>query len=59
VSQLDAPVRLLRDVRVVGHHQNGVAGAVQFPEEGEHYFFICFVQVTRGLIGQDQFGLID
>ena len=59
VSQLDFAIRLLRDFRIVCHHQDRVAGAVQLAEQRNHDFLIRFVQVARRLIGKNHFRLID
>ena len=56
VSQLDAPIGLLRDVRVVRNHQNRVPRAVQLAEKPDDDLFIRFVQIACGLIRQDHFG---
>ncbi len=59
VSQLDAAVRLARDVRVVRNHKNGVAGVVQFAENLDHDGFVGLIEISRGLVGENQLRLID
>ena len=59
MDEFDAAVGLLGDVGVVGDHENGVAGAVKFAEQSDNDFFVGFVEVAGGLVGQDEFGLID
>jgi len=59
VDEFDAAVGLLGDIGVVGNHENGMAGAVEFAEEADDDFFVGFVEITGGLVGQDELGLID
>ena len=59
VNELDAPVGLLRDVRIVGDHEDVVAGAVQFAEKTDDDFLVGFVEITGGLVSEDELGLID
>jgi len=59
VHKLDAAVGLLGDVRVVGDHENRVAGTVEFAEEADDDFLVGFIEVARGLVGKNEFRLID
>ena len=59
VSEFDAAVSLTRDVRVVRHHQDGVSGVVQFAENLDDDGFVGFVEIAGGLVGQNDFWLID
>ena len=59
VHQLNAPVGLLRDIRVVRHHQNRVPSAVQLSEQPDYDLFIRLVQIACWLICQDQLRLVD
>src|SRR5258708_3696347 len=59
VSKLDAAVSLTRDVRVVRHHQDGVAGVVQFAENLDDHGFVGFVEIAGGLVGENDLRLID
>src|SRR6266852_1570390 len=59
VSQLDAAVSLARDVRVVCHHQDRVAGIVQFAENLDDDCFVGFVEVAGGLVGKNNLRLVD
>ncbi len=59
VSKLDAAVGLARDVRVVRHHQDGVAGVVQFAENLEDHCFVGLVEISGGLVGENDLRLID
>jgi hypothetical protein len=59
VGELNAPIGLPRDVRVVRDHQNRVACVVQLTKDFQNDFFIRFIEVARGLVGQDDFRLID
>src|SRR6266404_4582922 len=59
MRQLDAAVRLACDVRVVRYHQDGVAGVVQFAENLDDDVFVGFVEISRGLVGENYFRLID
>src|SRR5438309_9218528 len=58
VSQLDAPVSLSRDVRIVRHHQDGVASVVQLAENLEDDCFVGLVKISGGLVGENDFRLI-
>src|SRR5579864_3346237 len=53
VRQLDPPVRLAGDVRVVRNHQDSVAAAVQLAENFQHNGLVGFVEITGRLIGQN------
>ena len=59
VDEFDAAIRLLRDVRVVGDHEDGVASAVEFAEEADDDFFVGLIEIAGGLVGKDELGLID
>src|SRR6266849_9149895 len=59
VSQLDAAVGLARNVRVVRHHQDGVASVVQFTEYLDDDGFVGLVEVSGRLVGKNDFRLID
>jgi hypothetical protein len=59
VSEFDAAVGLACNVRVVRDHQNRVACLVQFAKDFQDDFFIGFIQIAGGLVGQDNFRLID
>lgn len=59
VDQFDAAVGLLRDVRIMGDHEDGVAGSVQLTEQAEDNLFVGFIEIAGGFIGEDQFWLID
>src|SRR5712692_8415146 len=59
VSEFDAAVRLARDVRVVRHLQDRMAGVVQFAENLDDDGFIGLVEVARGLVSKNDFWLVD
>src|SRR5712692_9908613 len=59
VSQFDAAVRLARDLWVVRHHQDRVAGVVQFAENLDDDSFVSFVEIARGLVGKNDLRLVD
>src|SRR5258708_4201731 len=59
MSQFDAAVGLTSNVRVVRHHQDGVAGVVQFTENLDDNSFIGFVEISGRLVGKNDFRLID
>src|SRR5689334_19462276 len=53
-------VRISCGFRIVGNHHNGLAQlVVEAPQHTQNVFRILGVQVTRGLIGQQYFGLVD
>ena len=59
VSKLDAAVRLTRDVRVVRHHQDGMASIMQFTENLDDHRFVGLVEISGGLVGENDLRLID
>jgi len=59
VDEFDAAVGLLGDVGVVGDHENGMAGAVEFAEQADDDFFVGLVEIAGGLVGKDKLRLID
>lgn len=59
VGEFDAAVGLAGDVGVVRDHEDGVAGIVEFAEKLEDDFLVGFVEVTGGLVGEDDSRLID
>ena len=59
VGEFDAAVGLARDVRIVSDHQDGVSRVVQLAEDLDDDGFVGFVEIAGGLIGKDQFRLID
>jgi hypothetical protein len=59
MGEFDTSVRLPRDVRVVRDHQNRMACMVQLAEDFQDDFFVRFVEIAGGLVGQDDFWLID
>ena len=59
VGEFDAAVGLARDVRVVRDHQNRVACVVQLAKNFQDDFFVRFIEVAGGLVGQNDFRLID
>jgi hypothetical protein len=50
---------LAGDVRVVCHHQDRVAGIVQFAENLDDDCFVGFVEVAGGLVGKNNLRLVD
>ena len=59
VSEFDAAIGLPRDVWVVRDHQNRVACMVQLAKNFQDDLFIGFVEIAGGLVGQNNFRLID
>src|SRR5882672_7759994 len=59
VSKLDATVSLTRDIRVVRHHQDGVASVVQFAKNLDDDCFVGFVEIASGLVGENDLRLIN
>ena len=59
VGQLDAAVGLTRDVGIVRDHQNGVPGFVKLLEELQDDGFVGLVEIAGGLVGKNEFRLID
>ena len=52
VVQMDRPVGVRRIARVVGHHADGRAIAVQLTQQLHHEFAVVRVEVARRLVGQ-------
>jgi hypothetical protein len=59
VDELDAAVGLLGNVGIVGDHEDGVAGTVQFAEQADDDFFVGLIEIAGGLVGENELGLID
>src|SRR5258708_21924193 len=59
VREFDSAIGLAGNVRVVGDHQNCVAGIVQLAENLQHDGFVDFIEIARGLVRKNQLGLID
>jgi len=59
VVKVDAPIGERTDLWSVRDHQNGVSFRVQFLQQPQHGLLVGFVEIARGLIGKNQFGLID
>ena len=43
----------------MGHDQNGMPGVMQFVKQFQDHGLVRFVEIARGLVGQNQFRLID
>ncbi len=59
VMELDAPVGQRADLRVMGHEDDRVPGPVQAGEDLENDARVILVEISRGLVGQDESRLID
>jgi len=59
VVKVDAPIGERTDLWSVRDHQNRVSFRVQFLQQPQHGLLVGFVEIARGLIGKNQFGLID
>ncbi len=59
VLQVDPPVGALPHLFIVGHHQDGVSLFVQLFQNPHDDLFVGRVQVSRGLVGQDDLRLVD
>jgi len=59
VGEFDTAAGVAGDVHVVGDHEDGVAGLVEFAKDVDDDFFVGFVEIAGGLVGEDEFGLID
>ena len=53
VCEFDAAIGLARDVRIVGDHQNGMAGFVQIAKKIDDDLFVGFVEIAGGLVSQN------
>ena len=59
VGELDAAAGVAGDVHVVRDHEDGVAGFVELAKNVNDDFFVGFVEISGGLVGEDEFWLID
>ena len=59
MSEFDAAIGELADGRIVGDHEDGVAFAVEIAQQANHGFFVGFVEIAGGLVGENQLGMID
>ncbi len=59
VEEMDDAVGHLGVVGVVGHHDDGGAVLVEFGEQSHHLGPVLRVEVTRGLVGEDELGTED
>ena len=59
VGQFDAAAGVAGNVHVVRDHEDGVAGLVEFAKNVDDDFFVNFVEIPSGLIGEDELRLID
>ncbi len=59
VMQFDAAVGKAGDDRIVRDHHDGSALLVQLTEQAQDDFFIDSVEVAGGLVGENDFGIVD
>src|SRR5580698_2477886 len=59
VSEFDAAIGKPPDGWRVGDHQDRVPFGMKFPKQLENDLFIHFIQIPRGLVRQNQLGMID
>ena len=59
VGELDAAAGVAGDVHVVRDHENSVAGLVELAKNVDDDFFVGFVEISGGLVGEDEFWLVD
>src|SRR6516225_895614 len=59
VMQFDASLRHATDLGVVGDDDNCVAFAVQVGYQSHHDRLVDFIEVARGLVGENQVGLVN
>ena len=57
--QADDAVGLGAEVGVVRHHDDGAVLRVQFGEDAQHGLFVFGVKVAGGLVGKEDFRLVD
>ena len=57
--QFNASVAQTCDDGIVGHHHNGASLAMQFAQQPEHDLFICGIQISSRLVGENDFRIID
>src|SRR4029077_2405231 len=59
VMQLDAAIGQAGNNRIVGDHHDGASLAVQFAQQAQDNLFVDRVQVPSGLVGQNDFRIVD
>ena len=59
MNEFDAAVGEAADGGIVRDHQDGVTFGVELLKQANDGFFVGFVEVASGLVGEDQFGMID
>ena len=59
VGEFDATTGIARYVHIVGNHDDGVTGLVEFAKNVDDDLFVGFVKVARRLVGENELGLID
>ena len=57
--QFHAAVGKISDGLRMRHYKNGVPGFMQFVKQFQDHGLVRFVEIARGLVGQNQFRLID
>src|SRR5271166_370781 len=59
VVQFDAAVSEAGNNRVVGHHDDGSSLLVQFAQQAQDNLLVRGVEVSRGLVGEYDLGIVD
>jgi len=59
VVQFNAAVGEAGDNGVVRHHHDGASLLVEFAQKAQDNLFVDGVEVTSGLVGEDNFGIVD
>ena len=59
VREFDAATGVAGNVDIVCDHEDGVAGFVELAKNIDDGFFVGFIEIARGLVGEDELGLID
>src|ERR1700687_2322771 len=57
--ELDAPVGLTRDARVVGDHKDGFTCGVKVTKKADDDLLVCLIQVTGRFVRQHNSWLVD
>jgi hypothetical protein len=57
--KLNAPVCKIANGLRVRHHQYRMPGGMQLVQKLQDRSFILFIEISRGLVGQNQFRMID
>ena len=59
MDELDAAIHKAADHRRMRDDEDGVSGGVKLPQQVQNNLLVGLVEISRGLVGENQFRLID